>query len=500
MQPTKLRTQFQSLTARSILLFALWAGAGAWIVARQRVSSVEDPLAWVAGLCLVAALGLPLAIALSHARRLSESIASLESIAKALLGGVPAELPPGLSAAELVHAGEKLVHAANVARSRELAQRSADRVKDEFLAVLGHELRNPLAALLAAGHVLRPTAREPGALKATQVIDRQVAHMTRLIEDLLDIARVARGKVSLSREPLDLAKLVERAADEMRLAGRLSEHELRLDLTEAWVRADAARMQQLFANLLGNAVKYTPAGGRVAITVRRDRDEAILRVHDSGVGMSPELAARVFDLFVQGEVSGSRGGGGLGIGLALVRHLAELHGGKAFAASGGPGRGSVFTVTLPAIEAQELPEAPGAPEPPHAPHSILLVEDNADARNTMFAALELHGHHVYEAADGHAGIRVLEAVKPDVAIIDIGLPDLTGYEIASALRERPGRDKMVLIAMTGLDRPESSRRAREAGFDDYITKPVTPEHLVRLIDAAFLAKARRAASEPRAAS
>jgi len=214
---------------------------------------------------------------------------------------------------------------------------------------------------------------------------------------------VGRRAVSCRREPLDLAKVVRRVVDEMQLAGRLAQHELGLDLAEAWVRADDARMQQLVANLLGNAVKYTPAGGRIAIALRRDRDDAILRVQDSGVGMSPELAARVFDLFVQGETSGSRGAGGLGIGLALVRHLAELHGGKAFAASSGPGQGSVFTVTLPAIEAQDLPEAPGASaEPPHASHGILLVEDNADARGTMFAVLELHGHRVYEAADSRA--------------------------------------------------------------------------------------------------
>jgi CheY-like chemotaxis protein len=210
--------------------------------------------------------------------------------------------------------------------------------------------------------------------------------------------------------------------------------------------------------------------------------------------MSPELAARVFDLFVQGE-GGERRGGGLGIGLTLVRHLAELHGGKVFAASSGAGQGSVFTVVLPAIEAQAAIAAP-VEAAPHAPRRILLVEDNADARNTLFAALELQGHRVYEAADGRAGMRALEAVKPDVAIVDIGLPDLPGYEIASALRENPAREAMVLIALTGLDGPETSRRALAAGFDDCVTKPIAPERLLRLVDAAFVTKARRAI-EPR---
>jgi two-component system, sensor histidine kinase len=496
MRAATLRSQLHSLTASSLLLFALCAGAAAWLVAQQRIYSAEDPLAWLAGLCLLAALGIPFMLALGQARRLSAAIASLESIAKAMVGGAQAELPPGLRAAELVQAGEKLVHAANVVRSRELALRGADRVKDEFLAILAHELRNPLSVIWAAVSMLRQTAKEAEALRATQVIDRQVGQMTRLIEDLLDVARVTRGKVSLSREPLDLAKVVEKAVNEMRLAGRLAEHALRLDLVPAWVRADEARVLQLVANLVGNAVKYTPAGGSIGITLRRDRDEAVLRVHDSGVGMSPELAARVFDLFVQGEASGRRGAGGLGIGLTLVKHLAELHGGKVFAASNGPGQGSVFTVALPAIEAQAMPETTpaAAAAAPHAPRRILLVEDNADTRSSMLAALELQGHRVYEAADGRAGIRSLETLTPDVAVIDIGLPDVPGYEVASALRERPGREQMVLIAVTGLDRPETARRAREAGFDHCVTKPISPAGLLRLIDAAFAARARRPVS------
>jgi CheY-like chemotaxis protein len=408
------------------------------------------------------------------------------------MAGAKADLPT-MPVAELAEAGEKLVQAANAVRGRDAALRAAERTKDEFLAILGHELRNPLGALAAAAHVLRQAPAGEGALRATEVVTRQVDHMTRLIEDLLDLSRVTRGKASLSRQPLNLAAAVEKSLNELRLAGRLERHDVRLEVSEVWARADEARIQQIVSNLVGNAVKYTPEGGSIVVTLRRDRDAAVLRVRDNGTGMSPDLAARVFDLFVQGEEPGKRGAAGLGIGLALVKHLAELHGGKAFAASSGPGQGSIFTVSLPAIEAR--PEAaPGLAAAQESRHSILLVEDNADMRRTMIAALELDGHEVYEAADGNAGIRAIAEVKPDVAVIDIGLPGLNGYEVAAALRRDPQCQGMVLVAMTGLEQPDSLRRAREAGFDEYVTKPIPPERLVRLIDAARASRNRRLTS------
>jgi CheY-like chemotaxis protein len=386
---------------------------------------------------------------------------------------------------------ERLTQEAHAAQAREVALRQAERMKDEFLAVLGHELRNPLSAMAAAAYLLRKTASGERPAQAAQIVSRQVEQMTRLIEDLLDVTRVTRGKVSLSKGPLELSRLVAKTVEELRGAGRLDRHAVRTELGEAWVRADDARLQQIVANLVGNAVKYTPEGGEIVVSLRRERDEAILRVRDSGMGMSPELAARVFDLFVQGE-SQQRRGGGLGIGLTLVKHLAELHGGKVFAASPGAGQGSAFTVTLPAIEAQADYGAHNVlTVPPHARHRIVLVEDHAETRNTMFDALSEDGHRVYEAADGVDAIRTIEALKPDVAVVDLGLPRLDGLRVASALKETPGRDRMVLIAMTGLERPDTQRRAREAGFDDYLTKPVAPDHLVKAIEAA---KARRAAA------
>ncbi len=374
--------------------------------------------------------------------------------------------------------------ALQLARTRELALRHADGAKDEFIAMLGHELRNPLNALLAAAHMLeRVPSADPVAREAGAVVGRQARQMTRLVEDLLDVNRIVRGKVSLSRRPLDLAQAVEKAVAELRVSGRLAKHTVELTLRPVWVRADEARVEQMVSNLVGNAVKYTPEGGRIDVALRRDGNDAVLRVRDTGIGMSVELTSKVFELFVQAE-GAHRRGGGLGIGLTLVRHLAELHGGKAYAASSGPNQGSVFTLVLPAIEAIEEPVAPAPGVERQARRRILLVEDHAETRNALFAALQLDGHRVYEAADGGAGLRAAEAVKPEVAVIDIGLPDIDGYEVASTLRAGPQRDKMVLIAVTGFERPETQRLAREAGFDDYVAKPVAPDQLARLIEAA----------------
>ncbi len=383
----------------------------------------------------------------------------------------------------------------DAARAREAALRATDRAKDEFIAMLGHELRNPLGALAAVSHILRKVGeKEPPVLNAAEVLGRQVQQMSRLLEDLLDVSRVTRGKVSLNRQPLDFSQAVEKAVEELKLAGRLERHDIRLDLSPVWVRADEARIEQIVANLVGNAIKYTPARGAIEVALRRDRDTAVLRVRDTGIGMSPELVARVFDLFTQGE--GPARQAGLGIGLALVRHLAELHGGKAFAASAGPGEGSIFTVTLPAIEAQPAVPAAASSIAPQARHSILLVEDDVDARSAMLEALRLDGHRVYQANDGESGIRAATAVRPDVAIIDIGLPGRDGYEVASALRQTLAPPEMVLIAVTGYEQPDSMRRARAAGFDEYVTKPIAPDRLVRLIDAALAAKTRRQPGAP----
>ena len=493
MPPLSLRLQLimlglaGSAAAAVVVAFAGWLAPDALLL--------SDDAGWLIGSCVLAAIAVPIVLALILAKRVASVVEPIEAIAKALAAGARFEAPVKMKWAEMADASDKLAHAASIARSRETALRATDRAKDEFLAMLGHELRNPLSALAAASHVLRKSAADNDAvLGATGVITRQVNQMTRLIEDLLDVSRVTRGKVSLNRQPLNFARAVERALSELRLSGRLDRHDLRLDLSEVWVRADEARIEQIATNLIDNAVKYSPGSGSIEVTLRRDRNSAVLRVRDSGIGMSAELVSRVFDVFVQGEGAGKQAG--LGIGLTLVRHLAELHGGKAYAASAGPGQGSVFTVSLPTIEAQAAAATTQATPAPQARHRILLVEDNIDARNTMLAALQLDGHRVYEASDGEAGILAAAEVKPDVAIIDIGLPGRDGYSVASALRQTPERQQMVLIAVTGYDQPDSWRRARDAGFDEYVTKPIAPDRLVRLIDAALATRARRQATPP----
>jgi len=493
MPPISLRLQLIILGLAGFAVAALIATFAAWF-APDALSSADDG-GWLLGLFLLATLAVPVVLASIVAKGIASAVAPVEAVAKALAGGTRLEASAKVRWPEMAAACDKLARAAAVARSREAALRANDRAKDEFLAMLGHELRNPLGALAAASHVLHKSAPEnDAALGAAAVVARQVHHMTRLVEDLLDVNRVTRGKVSLNRQPLNFARAVEKALSELRLSGRLDRHDLRLDLSEVWVRADEARIEQIAANLIGNAVKYTPERGSIDVTLRRDRNAAVLRVRDTGIGMSAELVSRVFDVFVQGEGAGKQAG--LGIGLTLVKHLAELHGGKAFAASAGPGQGSVFTVSLPTVEAQ-APQAAGQAIPtPQASHRILLVEDNVDARSTMLAALQLDGHRVYEAIDGEAGIRAAATLKPDVAIIDIGLPGRDGYEVASALRQTPERQRMVLIAVTGYEQPDSWRRAREAGFDEYVTKPIAPDRLVRLIDATLAARARRQAASP----
>ena len=471
-----------------------------WTVAMDIPAAAVDTglgkAVWTTSVGVVVALIAALLLAAGLGHRIAAPIGALASVAKALSGGRPAELPNPGGVEEIREVGRALVDAANSVRAREQALRSADRTKDEFLAMLSHELRNPLGALAAAAHLLRKLApQDETAIRATDIVSRQVQHMTRLVEDLLDVSRVTRGKISLSREPLDLSRAVENVVLEWRNSGRLAKHEVRVELARAWVRADAARVEQIVSNLLGNAIKYTPEGGKVTLRVRRERNFALFQVQDTGMGMAPELAARVFDLFVQGDRALDRSLGGLGIGLTLVKRLAELHGGTAAAASEGSGKGSLFTVSLPAIEApmQEPAPAPvqAAPAPAKRQHKILIIEDNDDARRTLSLALQMNGHRVYAAADGKAGIETADAVDPEVAVIDIGLPGVNGFQVGERLRRAPAHEAMVLIALTGYGQPDSLRRARDAGFDEYITKPIEPERLMRLIDVAFASRARR---------
>jgi signal transduction histidine kinase/ActR/RegA family two-component response regulator len=365
---------------------------------------------------------------------------------------------------------------------------AASRGKDELLAMLGHELRNPLAAIASALHVVdtAPAGDDTGR-RALAVIARQNTHLSRLVDDLLDVARVTAGKITLVPRPLELADAAQQALATLAASGRTERHRLTLDLKPVWSHVDPTRFEQVVVNLVSNALRFTPAGGTVDVVVGADGADAVLRVRDSGVGIPPEMLRRVFEPFVQGERGPDRGPGGLGLGLTLVRRIAELHGGSVEAASEGPGRGSTFTVRLPALPVPSSPLAPGPAAPgPSAEgprRRILVVEDNADAREMLRLLLELDGHEVYGAADGPGGLEAAEHLRPDVALIDVGLPGFDGYELARRLRTAVGA-AIHLVALTGYGQPEDRRRAHEAGFDAHLVKPVDPGALHAAIPAA----------------
>jgi PAS domain S-box-containing protein len=351
---------------------------------------------------------------------------------------------------------------------------SASRAKDEFLAMLGHELRNPLGAIASATEVLtRATPDSPLAGNARAIIIRQTRHLARLVDDLLDVGRVISGKVELSRHPLDLQALVRRVVENFELTGASCKHRVELALDEVWVVADATRMEQVLNNLLGNALKYSQEGTRIEIQLVALGGQAVLRVRDEGEGIAPELLPHVFDLFVQGERRLDRRSGGLGIGLTLVRQLVELHGGQVQAEST-PLVGSCFTVRLPAA-APPTSAAQDKPDLHRRRRRVLVIEDNADALWAMQAMLEFDGHLVSTALDGRQGLSRLLEEQPEVAIIDIGLPGLTGFEVA--LRSRRAGFAGTLLALSGYGGERDLAEALRHGFDAHIAKPIDPERL-----------------------
>ena len=358
----------------------------------------------------------------------------------------------------------------------------ASRVKDEFFAMLGHELRNPLGAITTALHVIDTgTPGDERSARAREIITRQIRHLVRLVDDLLDVTRLTTGKITLARRPVDLAALARRVV--AAVGATTPALELRGAADGAvWIEADETRLEQILNNLLGNAVKFTPAGGRVTVAVAARDGEAVLSVEDSGAGIAADLLPRIFELFVQGQSGLYRPASGLGIGLTLVKRLVDLHGGRIEAASEGPGRGSVFTVRFPL---QAAPRAAADPPPPpggaRAPRRVLIVEDNHDAREMLRHLLERTGHEVHEAADGLTGLDRALALRPDAAVIDIGLPGLDGYEVARRLRGA-GREDVLLVAVTGYGQPGDRQRSTDAGFDAHLTKPVDPLALEALLE------------------
>ena len=367
----------------------------------------------------------------------------------------------------------------------QLYRRSIDdsRAKDEFLATLSHELRNPLGAIANAVAALdrRATGDESGG-RLRQIIHRQTRHLTRLVDDLLDVARAAAGKIALHVQTIDLSEVAAGCVGSLRAGGRAEALRVSFRAQSAPVSADATRLAQIITNMLDNAVKFTPAGGAIDVDVTREGQEAVLRVRDTGVGIEPEMLPRIFELFAQAEQPMDRSVGGLGIGLTLSRRLVELHGGTITAASEGRGRGAEFTVRLP-VSVDDAPTPATAERGPDRARTVLVVEDNDDARDSLRLLLESLGHRVVAAADGTEGLARAESHRPEVALIDLGLPGLDAYEVARALRATPAGKTITLIAVTGYGQAEDRRRSKEAGFDAHLVKPVSQALLSSLIAA-----------------
>ena len=371
-------------------------------------------------------------------------------------------------------------------RQAEQTLREADRRKDEFLATLSHELRNPLAPIRTAIEVMRLARADPEIVEnARATVERQLMHLVRITDDLLDVARITQGKVELRRERLDLRAVVQTAIEATRPLIDAHGHTLTVELSKQAITADAdyTRLSQVFSNLLNNAAKFTPGAGHIHVTSTVQGDRATVTVSDSGVGVPPDMLPRIFDMFTQLQAHRDRTYGGLGIGLTLAKRLVELHGGTIEARSDGPNRGTSFIVTIPCASRTERHSAAPtlAVARPPAGARVLVADDNADTADMMRVMLGIKGHEVRTAADGMQAVELAESFEPDIAFLDIGMPQLDGYETARRIRERLGT-RIRLVALTGWGQDEDKRRSHEAGFDHHLTKPPNPEMLDRLIE------------------
>jgi signal transduction histidine kinase len=383
-------------------------------------------------------------------------------------------------------------------RSRaERALKEADRQKDEFLAMLAHELRNPMAPILnAVGLMRRKPIEDPQLIWSRDLIERQVGHLTRLVDDLLDVSRITRGKINLSREPVELASLVARAVETVQPLITERGHQFRLDVPREPIHiyGDPLRLTQALGNVLSNAAKYTEQGGHIGLTARLNGGNVEIRVTDTGIGIPAALLPRIFDMFTQLNHRSGRPQSGLGIGLALVRRLLEMHGGTVTARSEGEGLGSEFLITLPvAGEDQVRNSAAASPRPsqedeaaspggaPLVRRRILVADDNSDALESLATLLELGGHEVFSAANGALALESAERHLPEVALLDIGMPKLDGYEVARRIRAQPWGRHITLVALTGWGQDSDRRRSGEAGFDSHLVKPLDLDKLTELL-------------------
>jgi signal transduction histidine kinase len=426
----------------------------------------------------------------THGRRLARPLQARGRTA-AVLALSRAESARQFGPAELNMVESLAGRAASAVDNAALHQevRNADRQKNEFLAMLGHELRNPLAPIRNAVQVLRLRSPEQPELRwARDVIDRQVQHMVRLVDDLLDISRITRGKIQLRQKPLDFAAIVAQAVEAARPAIDAREHHLELAVPDEplWVNGDATRLAQVLTNLLNNAAKYTEAGGRLGLNMTREQDHVVVRVCDNGIGIPEEMLASIFDLFTQVDQSLSRTEGGLGIGLTLTRRLVEMHGGTVQAFSRGLNQGSEFVVRLPLLPAKDCPQpssnGTAARNNATVTLRVLVVDDNVDGAESLATLLRLLSHEVCLAHNGRDAVAATREFRPDVILLDIGLPDIDGLEVAQRVRADVAGREALLVAITGYGQEEDRLRAMEAGFDYHLTKPANLDSLCEILD------------------
>ena len=411
-----------------------------------------------------------------------------------LVAGIASQAAIAIDNARLFQAAQQELGERRRAEARlresEEALRSADRRKDEFLATLAHELRNPLAPIRNAVEILRLTEADPAAAaNARQLIERQLKQLVRLIDDLLDVSRITQGRLELRKDKLDLAEALRIALETSRPLIEARRHTLHVSAQSGvfFVEADVARIAQVFANLFNNSAKYSPPGSSIEARIARDGDDALVTITDNGVGIPQSMLSRVFDMFERVDREPERTPDGLGIGLTLVRRLVELHGGTVTAQSEGLNRGSTFVVKLPLTRAAPVAErhdihpAQAETAEGNARRKILVVDDNRDSAMSLSLLLELEGHDVRRAYDGIEALEIADDFRPDVTLLDIGMPRLDGYGAARELRRRDWAKRSLLVALTGWGQQEDKRLAREAGFDHHMVKPVDPDALRRLL-------------------
>ena len=390
--------------------------------------------------------------------------------------------------AELERANRSLQNEVAERARAEQALHEADRNKDEFLAMLAHELRNPLAPILNALQLMRMHPSEPQSQWAQEVIQRQLASLTRLVDDLLDVSRITRGKITLTREPVEVATLINRAVETIQPLMQERDHALILQVApeSLLVSGDSTRLTQALGNVLGNAAKYTDRGGRIELFCARHGTDVEIRVRDNGIGIPAELLPRIFDLFTQVDRTSNYSPSGLGIGLALVRRIVEMHGGRIMAHSAGAGGGSEFVIHLPLLSdagarPEDHAEVPGSRGAPAVSRRILLADDNADALESLATVLRLRGHEVYSAPNGAIALETAARHMPEVALLDIGMPLLDGYEVARRIRAQEWGKSVTLVALTGWGQDSDRRRSQEAGFDTHLVKPLDLDRLTALL-------------------